>query len=346
MIDWTEAYTASWRLVKVNQETWASGAVVPNVNSISMKRDCTDECPLLESATLKFESDSEDLDPGWYRVEVLFEQNATLSRLPIMTMLCESADGDRDKSYISLNVDGLSVLQPASERHLLAGTYVPKGVNGAEHAAKYLRECCQAPIEVEGSFTLDDHLVLDADCSYIKAAWTILDAADWCMQIKGDGTIVIREKPVDPVLSLDNAHASILRPATSFKKSMDNIPNVYIAVDGNDQYQAVNDNPESRISTVTRGRIIDQIDRSPVRVNGESLKTYAERKLEEVSTITKTYSYTREWWPDVMPYSMVRGSIPSHGFDCDMRVLSQSFEFGKGLAVSETAGILIKEYTR
>jgi hypothetical protein len=81
-------------------------------------------------------------------------------------------------------------------------------------------------------------------------------------------------------------------------------------------------------------------------VNGESLKTYAERKLEELSTVTKTYSYTREWWPDVFPYSMVRGSIPSYGFIQDMRVLSQSFQFGKGLSVSETAGILIKEYER
>lgn len=346
MIDWTQAYTASWRLVKVNQETWKSGDEVPNVSAVSMSRDCTDDCPLLESASITLESDKEDFDAGYYRVEVLFEQNAVLERQAIMTMLCESVDGDRDKAYIQLNVDGLSVLQPASERHLLAGTYVQKGVNGAEKAASYLRKCIAAPVVVEGSFTLDDYIVLDADSSYINAAWTILNAADWCMQIQGDGTVVIRKKPTEPSLSLDDARASILSPATTFSLAADSVPNLYIAVDGDEEAEAVNDDPESRLSTVTRGRIVDEIDRSPVKVDGESLRSYAERKLEEKSTIVKTYGYTREWWPDVYPFSIVRGSVPDRGMTDDMRVLSQSFRFGKGLSVSEKAGVLIKEYTR
>ena len=263
-----------------------------------------------------------------------------------MTMLCESVTGSRDKSYITLNVDGLSVLQPASERHLLAGTYVPKGANGANQAAKYLRKCIPAPVVVEGSFTLDDNVVLDADSSYIKAAWTLLDAASWCMQIDGDGTVHIKEKPVDPILSLDQANASILKPSTTFKRSIDSIPNLYIAVDGDEIAEAINDDPDSSLSTITRGRVIDKIDRSPVKVNGETLHNYAERKLEEESTIVKTYGYTREWWPDVYPFSMVRGSIPQRGIDANMRVMSQSFQFGKGLAITETAGIIIKEYKR
>ena len=346
MIDWTQAYTASWRMVKVNTDTWSSGLVVPNVSSVSISRDCTDECPLLESASITLESKSEDFEAGWYRLEVLVKQNASMERIPVMTMLCESSDGDRDKKYIELNADGLSVLQPANEKHLLAGTYVPKNVNGAEQAARYLRACTPAPVVVEGSFTLDDYLVLDADCSHIKAAWTILDAAEWCMQIKGDGTIVIREKPKTPELLLDNAHASILRPSTSFSKDLSDIPNVYIAVDGDYRYEARNDDPESPLSTVTRGREIDYIDRSPQRINGESLKSYAERKLEEKSTITETYSYNREYWPDVLPYSLVSGSIPSTGLVENMRVLTQSLKFGKGLEISEKAGILIKGYKR
>lgn len=344
MIDWTQPYYVEWRLVSVNRETWASTEVIPNVLSASITRDCTDSCPLLESAKLKLISDSELFDSGWYRIEGLFVQDASMERIPINTMLCESSEGERNRGVIELSVNGLSVLYPAKERHLLAGSYIPKGADGAKKAAAYLRECTPAPVVVDGSFTLDDPLVLDADISYIAAVWTILDAAGWCMQIDGDGTIHILEKPSTPDLSLDQANASILRPSVSFNRDISSIPNYYIAVDGDIKGEALNDNPDSYLSTVSRGRVIDMIDRSPIRINGESLERYARRKLEAESTVLKVYDYEREWWPGVYPFSIVRGSIPRAGLESDMRVLTQSFECANGISVSETAGIVEKEF--
>jgi hypothetical protein len=318
--------------------------VIPNVVSASVTRDCTDSCPLLESSKLKVVSDAGRFDSGWYRVEGLFAQGALMERYPIMTMLCESNAGDRNRGTVEMSVDGRSVLYPAKERHLLAGSYIPKGADGAARAASYLRECTPAPVVAEGSFRLDDPLVLDADISYIAAVWTILDAAGWCMQIHGDGTIHILEKPTVPDLSLDSARASILRPAVSISRDIADIPNYYVAIDGDLKGEALNDNPDSILSTVSRGRVIDMVDRSPIRINGESLESYARRKLEEESTIIKTYDYDRAWWPDIHPFSVVRGSIPDADMSDDMRVLSQSFECGNGITVSETSGIVEKEF--
>ena len=344
MIDWTQAYTVDWRLVEVNQDTWASGTSVPYVQSVSISRDCTDDYPLLETASIKMDGSVERLKPGWYRVEGLFTQNAHMERIPIMTMLCESTKGTRNRNLVSLDVDGLSVLQPAKERNLLAGTYVPKGANGPKRAAEYLEKCIAAPVVVHGSFTLDDPLVLDADISYVRAAWTIIDAGGWCMQVHGDGTVHIMEKPSQPDLSLDQAHASLLRPSVSFDENVESVPNHYVAVDGSQIAEAWNDDPESFLSTVSRKRTIDMVDRSPIRINGESLNAYANRKLEEESTIVKTYDYDRNWWPDVYPFSTVRGSIPESGLVTDMRVLSQSFECANGITVSETSGVIEKGY--
>ena len=344
MIEWTQAYGVDWRLVEVNTETWASGNVVPHVHSITVNRDCTDDYPLLETATIELEHGVETFTPGYYRLEAVFYNGADKERIPMMTMLCESDSGTRNYGRIDLQVDGLSVLQPAKDRHLLVGEYVPKGSNGPQRAAEYLKRCVKVPIEIEGSFIIDDYLVLDADISYIKAAWTILDAADWCMVIKGDGTIVMKEKPKDPVLILDHAHAKLLMPEISFEKDLSDVPNMYIAVDQGVTAIATNDNPNSITSTVSRGRIIDEIDRSPVRINGETLDAYAKRMLEKRNTIVKVKRYNREWWPDVYPFSMVRGSLSSVGLEGDMRVLTQSFKCGNGVLVSETAGLVDKEY--
>ena len=64
---------------------------------------------------------------------------------------------------------------------------------------------------------------------------------------------------------------------------------------------------------------------------------YAARKLREASTVTRTYSYDREFWPGVVPFSVVRASLPAHGVEGELRVATQRLECGKGVRVSETA---------
>lgn len=344
MIDWTQAYGVDWRLVEVDADTWASGNAISYVQSVTVNRDCTDDYPLLETATLELTHGTESFAPGYYRLEAMFYQGGVKERQALMTMLCESDSGTRNHGRIDLEVDGLSVLQPAKDRHLLAGEYVPKGANAPQRAAEYLKRCVKAPIEIQGSFIIDDYLVLDADISYVKAAWIILDAADWCMQIRGDGTIVIKEKPKDPELVLDKVNAKLVMPEMTFEKDLSDIPNMYIAVDQGVTAVARNDDPDSATSTVTRKRVIDEIDRSPVRINGETLDAYAKRMLEKRSTIVKTRRYSREWWPEIYPFTVVRGTLSQEGLVGDMRVLTQSFKCGNGVLVSETAGIVDKEY--
>ena len=61
------------------------------------------------------------------------------------------------------------------------------------------------------------------------------------------------------------------------------------------------------------------------------------RMLAEASTVVREYSYSREWWPEVMPYSLVRATLSEHGIQGDLRVVKQDLTCGKGVTVSETA---------
>jgi hypothetical protein len=59
--------------------------------------------------------------------------------------------------------------------------------------------------------------------------------------------------------------------------------------------------------------------------------------LAEKSTIVREFGYTREWWPDVMPHSLVRATLSEHGIQGDLRVMKQDLTCGKGVTVQETA---------
>ena len=344
-IDWANVYSSYWRVMHVNPSTWEDTTPLEGIKSVRINRDCTDDASLLEAGTLESVNPiGEDFEEGWYRIEMVVKQGISLSRFPIATLLLESDSGKFNRNHDYKSIDGYSVLQPAKDRKILVGTYAPKGVDGAEYVASLLRECTPAPVITEGSFILEEHVVFGVGVTYIEAAWLILDAANWCMKIQGDGTIVICEKPSTTSLLLNRVNTRLLQPEVSYEKNLSGIPNRYIAIQGNTSATAMNDDPISKTSIQTRGRIIDEIDTDPIRINGETLQGYVERKLEELSTTVKMFSYRREYWPDILPYDIVEGSLNEIGLSGYFRVLSQAITCDHGIVVDERVGMEVKEY--
>lgn len=344
-IDFSKGYTSSFSLRPVDQSTWASGPSYAPVVSASAELDATDEYPLLQAGNCEVTLDVADsFEEGFYRIEMSVEQDGTRELHPICTLLMSSGESSIDRMAQTAKVTGYSVLKPASDRLMLTGTYAPKGCDGASYAAKLLRECTPAPITVEGSFTLDEHAVFGTGVSYLQAAWIVLKAADWCMRILGDGSIRIAPKPTEATFILDVEGRHHIVPGADMSYDLSEVPNRYFAVDGDDVGVAINELEGSRTSVQARGRYVDVIDDSPVKVGGETMTNYARRKLEEMSTVTREWSYTREYVPDLVPFDLVAGSVPEFGMSGAFRVLKQSIACGKGVTVSETLGQETKEY--
>lgn len=344
MIDYAKGYSSSFRLVGVDPVSWDSKEEYAKVVRASVERDCTDEYPLLESADVSVTLDGPEFDEGWYRLEMLASQSGQSERVPVCTMLFQNSECQIDRGSTVASALGESVLRPAADRLILTGTYALKGSDGAEVAASLLRECTPAPVVVDGGFELGEHVVFGAGVSYAEAAWTVLKAAGFCIRIMGDGTIHIGEKPVHASLSLDFEGRALLLPGGTRSYDLTQVPNRYFAVSGDDVGVAVNDLPLSRTSVSKRGRYVDVIDSEPVKLGGETMTAYAERKLRELSTVTREFSYRREFAPDLVPFDIVSGSVPELGMEGSFRILKQSLECGKGITVSETAGQEIEEY--
>lgn len=337
MADFTKGYSATYFAREVDAATWGDTGRAVKCASASVTRDCTGDVPLLETAVIGVEG--EPPDGRWLRLYMDVEQVGT-ERVAIATMMFERSSAHTEKGATVTELQGRSVLQPLADRLMPIGSFVPSGVDAAAYAGRLARGCTPAPVTVHGSFALADDLVFDTGATVLEAVWGLLDAAGWCMWTDGDGTLHIGPKPEDVALEIDRAGAGIVMPGVDDDLSLIDVPNrLTVELDGQTA-TAVNEDAASAVGYPARGRWVDApLETSPTLVDGEPLELYARRRLAELSTITRSYTYTREWWPDVTVYSKVRATVPDEGISGELRVTKQEIEFGRGLTVTETAGM-------
>ena len=334
MINWHESYTTVWRLTAVDSNTWADGETVANVESAKLTR--TADGALLEAGSI--EVTGRDFAPGYYRLScTAISTSGDSERVDLCTMLFSGHEAKYDYETELHTINGRSVLYPASVKLLLAGEYAPANVDGAQFVADMLKECLSCPIEVEASFTLNNNVVFEFGSSVLSAVWQVLDAGNCVIQIDGTGTVHIRPMPTQPVLELSAVNARLIVNGIKGEYDLSDVPNQYIAVDEFSTAIAVNDNPDSPTSTVSRGYVQMFLDDSPTPVDGETLERYALRMLQQESTVMDARTYSREYFPGVLPYDVVSGSLSSVGLTGNMRVITQSLTCTGGILVNEKA---------
>ena len=332
MTDWANGYSCEWEVRRVNTATWAATERVGGITSMSIKKSATGAVPLIESASV--EADVE-FESGWYTIFMIADRAESHA---VGTFMLEQTSRSLTQARRLHDYIGYSVLKPADETIVTVGSYVEKGSNGVEEAARILRSCIQAPVTTSGWFSLSDNIVLSIGMSKLAAAWAILSAGGYVIKIDGYGRVSIVANDTEPQLRLTPENSNILMPSIESSDKTVGIPNRYYAVSGALVATATNTDPESPTSYQSRGRWVDACDKAPKRVNGETLQEYAERRLREESTVTSSIKYKREYVPDVVPFSMVRVDLPALGLFGDYVVESQSLTCGNGISVEETAG--------
>lgn len=327
-MNWGQSYSASWRVFRVNRDTWADGEQITNVDTVSITR--TADGSLLESGGFEVTG---DFEPDYYRIVMTAVQGGDIERVDVATMLFDAKSGEYDYGRQVQEFEGFSVLYPASTSTVIMGEYAPAGVDGAKYAGDLLADAINAPVEVEGSFTLNDHIVHDIGSSVIEAVWSVLDAGNFVIQIDGRGVVHILPRPTEPTLVLDNSSTRLLSNGITYTTDISDIPNRYIVIKEQSKTIAVNADPESSVSSYSRGYYVDEVDESPTPIDGETITAYADRRLHELSYMHETCEYTREYAPDVYLYSIVKASIT--GMDGNLRVTGQTVTCDKGIMIKE-----------
>lgn len=348
-MDWSSGYTAHWRLRRVDVATWADADDVQGLEtaSVELKDGSTDHL-LVSGGFTVVTPVGVDVGAGYYRLVLYADQGGSVERQDVATLWCECAHTETQRGRTVHELTGRSVLYPASVRTLAAGSYAPNGAGCLTWAARLLAECLSAPVIVDADTEphLSANVVMNAGTTALDAAWRVLDACGATIQVDGGGTVRVLMKPTEPTLVLDRVAARLLHPGVTDDLDLSTVPNRVVAERGGVRQMAVNDDPTSEVSTVRRGYVHDAYEGSPTLVGGETLYGYAARRLEELSTVQQRRTYSREWWPNVYPSDIVRGSMPSVGLDGDMRVVRQSLDCGHGIKVTEEAAREVRLWQR
>ena len=304
---WSDGFSARYYATIVDPVTWRD---VEALDILSGSIKLGDET-LIESANL----DVRDYDASterWIRVWLDARQNGDSYHGPMFTGLATSPSLSIEGTAYKRGLTCYSVLKPADDILLPRGWYVGAGASGAGTIQELL-ETIPAPIEIEeDSPRLQNTIVAEDGETRLTMANKILSAI------------------------FDSLDYDSLEMTLTVKNDWFSCPNVFRAVEGGVMAVARDDDENSLLSTVNRGREIWKEETSCLLKDGETVAQYAERRLYEEQMKHYELSYTRRYHPDVRVTDLIRIHYPAQGIDGYFYVSSQSINLGFGASLSET----------
>lgn len=349
MPDWTKSMEQTFEYYIVDPGTWRDTSLISTITSCSLTRDLSTDT--LGSARIDV---VDNIGEVYVRVYLVTIQNGTRERFPLGTYLIQTGSGKFNGMNNSSSFDGYTPLIELKEKQPPLGYYVAEQDNIMQRAYEIVNEQMRAPVVAATSDVLMfKDFVSNTDDTWVTFVSDLILNADFYFDLDEMGRILFtpRQKlaSMQPVWTYTDDNSSILYPEITYEQDLYGIPNVVEVVysDGNDYYHArvVNDDPDSIVSTVNRGREIPYRETNP-SFSGIPTQTmvdeYARQLLESKSSITCTMSYVHGY-NGVRIGDCVRLHYRRAGIAVERaRVTQQSIKCESGTEVSETVEYIQK----
>lgn len=344
MADWLSSMQQTFEYYIVDPETWGNTKLIDNVTSCTITRDA--EAETLGSATIDV---IESLGECYIRAYLVTIQNGVKERHPLGTFLIQTPSSRFDGKVTDVSMDAYTPLMELKENPPPLGYYIPKTANVMDMAYTLTRNNVRAPVvRPTCQETLFYDFVADPNDTWLTFLIDLMKKAEYQYMLDEMGRILFapvqETAALQPVWTYDDGNSSILHPELDLDHDLYQIPNVVEVIysDSNEYYvaQAVNDDPNSPISTVNRGRKITHRDSNPAIVGDPTenqIQEYADNLLKELSTLEYTITYTHGYCP-VRVGDCVRLNYERAGIvGVKAKVVSQSISCEPGCPVTETA---------
>lgn len=356
MPDWTKSMQQTFEYYIVDPGTWKDSSRISTVKTSTIDRDS--EVETLGSATMDI---TESLGECYVRTYLITIQNGIREKHPLGTFLVQTPSSSFDGRVQNLSIDAYTPLIELKENSPNIGYYIPKGENVLDIAYQITRDHVRAPVvKTENSTKNYSDYVADTADSWLTFLSDFIGNHTYERTSSNDapttyqfdldemGRILFSPKQdlsaLQPVWTYDDGNSSILYPEVSLERDLYGIPNVvevvYSSATANYHVRVVNDDPNSPVSTVSRGREIIYRDLSPL-ITGDPTKaqveSYAKKILQNMSTVKCTISYTHGYCPvrlgDCVRLNYARAGL----IDIKAKVISQSIKCEPGCPVTEKA---------
>ena len=305
MIDWKKSMKQSFEFYEVDPKSWKDKRKLTNITECSIKWDADAET--LGSATIK---SSESLGESYFRSYMIAIQNGLTYRIPLGTFLVQTTTSSFDGKSKTIPMDAYTPLLELKDNYPPLGYTVVKDQKILETGARICEDYMRAPIIMsKNDETLYTDFTANTDETWLAYLKALIANANQHLDINEMGEILFapdqETASLQPVYTYDDSNSSILYPDVEDEHDLYGIPNVVEVVyskDSNYKYaRAVNDNPDSITSTVSRGReILHRVtDPNIGDPTQEQLEQYAKQVLREKSSVEHTITYSHGWLESV-----------------------------------------------
>lgn len=344
MPNWHETMQQTFEYYTVNPNTWKDVKKLDVVKSCTIERDS--EVETLGSGSFAI---TDTVGESYIRAYLVTIQNGLTERHPLATLLVQSPSSSFDGKIRNVVMDAYTPLMELKENLPPLGYSILKGDNIMSHAYQIARENLRAPVvEAKSTELLYFDFVANTSDTWLSFERDLISNAKYEFALDELGRVLFAPKQdtasLQPVWTYDDSNSSILYPEISMDHDLYGIPNVVEVLysSGAEQYFArvTNDDPNSPISTVNRGREIVKRITNP-EFSGiptqDQINRYAEQLLRELSSIEYTITYTHGYCP-VRLGDCVRLNYSRAGLtDIKAKVIRQTIKCESGCPVTEKA---------
>lgn len=344
MVDWTSTMQQTFEYYIVDPKTWMDKKKIDNVRNCTINNDL--EADTLGSASIDL---NESIGECYVRVYLITIQNGVREKHPLGTFLAQTPSSSFDGKTTEVSIDVYTPLLELKENPPPIGYSILKDTQIMDVAYRLVRENARAPVvKASDDDALLSDFVSNTDDTWISFLSDLIANANYNFGLDEIGRILFLPKQdtasLQPVWTFDDGNSSILYPDLNLDHDLYGIPNVVEVLYSNENAycyaRIVNDDPNSPISTISRGREIIHRVTNP-SVNGiptqTQIEVYAEQLLRELSTLEYTVSYTHGYCPvrigDCVRLNYERAGI----IDVKAKIISQSIKCEAGCPVTEKA---------
>lgn len=344
MIDWTKSMQQTYEYYVVDPTSWKDVKKLDNVTKCTISWDSTAET--LGSATIDI---TESVGECYIRVYLVAIQNGVREKYPLGTFLVQTPSSSFDGKIRSVSMEAYTPLLELKENPPPLGYSIPKGENIMKMAYQLTRDHMRAPVvETACDTKLFYDFVADTNDKWLSFVTDLIANAKYTFNLDEMGRVLFAPKQdtasLQPVWTYSDDNSSILLPDLDMDHDLYGIPNVVEVIysNGGDSYYAkvVNDDPNSPISTVNRGREIIYREADPDLIGDPTenrIHEYAEQLLRELSTLEYTVSYSHGYCParvgDCVRLDYKRAGLSG----VKAKIIRQSIKCEPGCPVSEKA---------
>lgn len=344
MPDWLKSMQQTFEYYVVDPGTWKDSKKLDNVKSCTISRDSDAET--LGSATIDV---TDSVGECYIRVYMVTIQNGIRERFPLGTYLVQTPSSTFNGRTRDVSMDAYTPLLELKEKMPPLGYSIFKHENVMDMVYRLTKENVRAPVvKTVSDSKLYYDFIADPEETWITFLTSLMSNAKFTYSLDEMGRILFSPKQdtasLQPVWTYNDDNSSILYDEITINHDLYGIPNVVEVSysNGYDSHYArvVNDDPNTPISTVNRGREIIHRVSNPDFIGiplDFQIDEYANQLLRELSSVEYTVSYTHGYCPvrlgDCVRLNYSRAGIT----DIKAKVISQSIKCEPGCPVSEKA---------